>query len=206
GAFGMTGDLGILKEMTALKKDYPFRLLVDDAHGLGTMGEDGSGTGTHLGCQDEIDIYFGTFAKAFALIGAFVASEPRVIEFLKANTRSQIFAKSVPMPIVKTARKRLEMIQDHPEWREKLWDNTIKLRKGLREIGYNVLPAECPVTPVLTQGSTELCSTIMYKMREEHGIFVSGVTYPVVPKGTVLIRLIPTASHTDEHIEKTLDG
>lgn len=206
GAFGMTGDLGIIKEMTALKKDYPFRLLVDDAHGVGTMGEDGSGTGTHLGCQDEIDIYFGTFAKAFALIGAFVASEPRVIEFLKANTRSQIFAKSVPMPIVKTARKRLKMIKDHPEWREKLWDNTHKLRNGLREMGYNVLPAECPVTPVLTQGSTDLCTTIMRRMREEHGIFVSGVTYPVVPKGTVLIRLIPTAAHTDEHIEKTLAG
>src|SRR5699024_3501381 len=118
----------------------------------------------------------------------------------------QIFAKSVPMPIVKSARKRLELIKDHPEWREKLWENTLKLRKGLRKIGYNVLPAECPVTPVLTQGSTDLCTTIMREMREEHGIFVSGVTYPVVPKGTVLIRLIPTAAHTDEHIEKTLAG
>lgn len=204
GAFGMTGDLGILNEIIALKKEYPFRLLVDDAHGLGTMGNDGSGTGTHLGCQDEIDIYFGTFAKSFALIGAFVASEPRVIEFLKANTRSQIFAKSLPMSIVKSARKRLELIREHPEWREKLWDNTLKLRQGLQEIGYNVLPAECPVTPVLTHGSTELGLAIMRRMREEYGIFVSGVTYPVVPKGTVLIRLIPTAAHTDEHIDKTL--
>lgn len=206
GAFGMTGDLGILKEMIALKEKYPFRLLVDDAHGVGTMGEDGSGTGTHLGCQDGIDIYFGTFAKAFALIGAFVATEERVVEFLRANVRSQIFAKSVPMPIVESARKRLELIRKHPEWREKLWHNTKKLRGGLRDIGYNVLPAECPVTPVLTKGSTDLCTTIMRKMREEHGIFVSGVAYPVVPKGTVLIRLIPTAAHTDEHIEKTLDG
>ncbi len=206
GAFGMTGDLGILNEMIALKKDYPFRLLVDDAHGLGTMGSDGSGTGTYLGCQDEIDIYFGTFAKAFALIGAFVASEPRVIEFLKANARSQIFAKSLPMAMVQSARKRLEMIKNHPEWREKLWKNTNKLRQGLTEIGYNVLPAECPVTPVLTQGSTELCGAIVRRLREEHGIFVSGVAYPVVPKGIVLIRLIPTAAHTEEHIEKTLAG
>ena len=206
GAFGMTGDLGILKEMVALKEKYPFRLLVDDAHGVGTMGEDGSGTGTHLGCQDGIDIYFGTFAKSFALIGAFVASEPGVIEFLKANTRSQIFAKSVPMPVVKSARKRLELIRKHPEWREELWKNTNALRNGLREIGYNVLPAECPVTPVLTKGSTDLCQTIMRRLREEHGIFVSGVTYPVVPKGTVLVRLIPTAAHTEEHIQKTLKG
>jgi len=206
GAFGMTGDLGILREMIALKEKYPFRLLVDDAHGLGTMGNDGSGTGTHLGCQDGIDIYFGTFAKSFALIGAFVATEPRVVEFLKANARSQIFAKSVPLPIVESARKRLELIRNHPEWREQLWKNTNKLRDGLRDIGYNVLPAECPVTPVLTQGSTDLCALIMRKLREEHGIFVSGVTYPVVPKGTVLIRLIPTAAHTDEHIEKTLAG
>ena len=206
GAFGMTGDLGILKEMIALKEKYPFRLLVDDAHGVGTMGEDGSGTGTHLDCHDGIDIYFGTFAKAFALIGAFVATEERVVEFLKANVRSQIFAKSVPMPIVRSARNRLKLIRKHPEWREKLWENTHMLRKGLRKIGYNVLPAECPVTPVLTKGSTELCQLIMRKLREEHGIFVSGVTYPVVPKGTVLIRLIPTAAHTEEHIQKTLDG
>lgn len=206
GAFGMTGDLGILEEMIALKKKYPFRLLVDDAHGVGTMGKDGSGTGTHLGCHQGIDLYFGTFAKAFALIGAFVATEKRVVEFLKANVRSQIFAKSVPMPIVKSARKRLELIRENPQWREKLWENTNMLREGLRGIGYNVLPAECPVTPVLTKGSTDLCQLIMRKLREEHGIFVSGVTYPVVPKGTVLIRLIPTAAHTEEHIKKTLDG
>lgn len=204
GVFGMTGDLGILKEIIELKKEVPFRLLVDDAHGFGTLGEDGSGTGTHLGCQDGIDIYFGTFAKAGALIGAFVASEPRVITFLRANVRSQIFAKSLPLPIVATARKRLELIKKHPEWREKLWDNTLKLREGLQKIGYNVLPSESPVTPVLTQGSTDLCMDIMRKLREEHGVFVSGVSYPVVPKGIVLIRLIPTAAHNDAHIEKTL--
>lgn len=206
GAFGMTGDLGILEEMIALKEKYPFRLLVDDAHGVGTMGSDGSGTGTHLGCQEGIDLYFGTFAKAFALIGAFVATDKRVVEFLKANVRSQIFAKSVPMPIVKSARKRLKLIRNHPEWRKDLWDNTNMLRDGLKDMGYNVLPAECPVTPVLTKGSTDLCQLIMRELREEHGIFVSGVTYPVVPKGIVLIRLIPTAAHTKEHIQKTLNG
>lgn len=204
GVFGMTGDLGILKEIIELKKEVPFRLLVDDAHGIGTMGEDGSGTGTHLGVQDGIDVYFGTFAKSFALIGAFIASEPRVIEFLKANSRSQVFAKSLPLPMVVTARKRLKMISEHPEWREKLWNNALKLREGLRDIGYTVLPSESPVTPVLTQGSTELCTDIMRKLREEHGVFVSGVAYPVVPKGTVLIRLIPTAAHNDAHIDKTL--
>ncbi|MEL0115131.1 MAG: aminotransferase class I/II-fold pyridoxal phosphate-dependent enzyme, partial [Gammaproteobacteria bacterium] len=188
------------------KEEVPFRLLVDDAHGFGTLGHDGSGTGTQLECQDGIDVYFGTFAKAVALVGAFVASEPRVIQFLKANVRSQIFAKSLPMPIVVTARERLKMIRQHPEWREKLWSNTLKLREGLIKIGYNVLPSESPVTPVLTQGSTDLCQDIMRIMREEHGIFVSGVAYPVVPKGVVLIRLIPTAAHNDEHIEKTLSA
>lgn len=204
GVFGMTGDLGILKEIIELKKEVPFRLLVDDAHGIGTMGEDGSGTGTHLGVQDGIDVYFGTFAKSVALIGAFIASEPRVIEFLKANSRSQVFAKSLPLPMVVTARARLKMIRQHPEWRKQLWNNTLKLREGLREIGYTVLPSESPVTPVLTQGSTELCTDIMRKLREEHGVFVSGVAYPVVPKGTVLIRLIPTAAHNDAHIDQTL--
>ena len=204
GVFGMTGDLGILPEIIKLKEEVPFRLLVDDAHGFGTLGHDGSGTGTQLECQDGIDIYFGTFAKAVALIGAFVASEPRVIQFLKANVRSQIFAKSLPLPIVATARERLKMIRQHPEWRENLWSNTLKLREGLIKIGYNVLPSESPVTPVLTQGSTDLCQDIMRILREEHGIFVSGVAYPVVPKGVVLIRLIPTAAHNDAHIEKTL--
>ena len=206
GVFGMTGDLGILPEIIKLKEEVPFRLLVDDAHGFGTLGDDGSGTGTQLECQDGIDIYFGTFAKAVALIGAFVASEPRVIQFLKANVRSQIFAKSLPMPIVVTARERLKMIRKHPEWREKLWENTLKLREGLIKIGYNVLPSESPVTPVLTQGSTDLCQDIMRVLREEHGVFVSGVAYPVVPKGIVLIRLIPTAAHNDAHIEKTLQA
>lgn len=206
GVFGMTGDLGKLNEIIALKEKYPFRLLVDDAHGFGTLGHDGSGAGTQLGCHDGIDIYFGTFAKSVALIGAFVATEPRVIEFLKANVRSQIFAKSLPITLVVSARERLRLIKENPQWREKLWSNAKKLREGLKSIGYNVLPSESPVTPVLTEGSTELCKNIMYEMREKHGIFVSGVAYPVVPKGMVLIRLIPMAGHTDEHIEKTLNA
>ncbi|MEX0771099.1 MAG: pyridoxal phosphate-dependent aminotransferase family protein [Balneolaceae bacterium] len=206
GVFGMTGDLGKLDEIVKLKEKYPFRILVDDAHGFGTLGKDGSGTGTQLGCQDGIDIYFGTFAKAVALIGAFVATEPRVVEFLKANARSQIFAKSLPLAITVSARERLRLIRKNPQWRDKLWANAKKLRKGLKEIGYNVLSSESPVTPVLTKGSTDLCIKIMRVLRDEHGIFVSGVTYPVVPKGIVLLRLIPTAGHTDEHITKTLEG
>lgn len=206
GVFGMTGDQGRLKEIIALKEKYPFRLLVDDAHGFGTLGHDGSGAGTEQGCMDGIDVYFGTFAKSLALIGAFVATEPHVVEFMKANLRSQIFAKSLPRALVRSARKRLEVIRAHPELREKLWANTNALRDGLREIGYNVLPSESPVTPVLTQGSTDLCTDIMRIMREEHGIFVSGVTYPVVPKGMVIIRLIPTAAHEPHHIEKTLEA
>ncbi|MEX2573829.1 MAG: pyridoxal phosphate-dependent aminotransferase family protein [Balneolaceae bacterium] len=206
GVFGMTGDIGKLNEIIALKEKYPFRLLVDDAHGFGTLGTDGSGSGTQLGCHDGIDIYFGTFAKAVALIGAFVATEKRVVEFLRANVRSQIFAKSLPMPIVVSARERIKLIRENPQWRDQLWSNATKLRKGLREIGYNVLPSESPVTPVLTKGSTELCTKIMRIMREEYGVFVSGVSYPVVPRGVVLLRLIPTASHTDEHIQKTLDA
>jgi glycine C-acetyltransferase len=204
GVFGMTGDLGKLKEIVALKEKYPFRLLVDDAHGVGTLGHDGSGTGTELGVQDGIDIYFGTFAKAFALIGGYVATEPSVVEFLKGTVRSQIFAKSLPRAITISARERLKLIRQHPEWRDQLWSNTRTLREGLIALGYNVLPSESPVTPVLTQGSTDLCTTIMRVLREEHGVFVSGVTYPVVPKGMVLIRLIPTAAHRQHHIDKTL--
>jgi glycine C-acetyltransferase len=206
GVFGMTGDLGKLREIIALKEKYNFRLLVDDAHGFGTLGHDGSGTGTELDCHDGIDIYFGTFAKAVALIGAFVATEPRVIEFLRANVRSQIFAKSLPMPLVISARERLKLIRENPQWREQLWKNTKQLRKGLIELGYNVLPSESPVTPVLTEGSTDLCLKVMRELREKYGVFVSGVTYPVVPKGVVLIRLIPMAAHTEEHILKTLDA
>lgn len=206
GVFGMTGDLGKLDEIIALKEKYPFRLLVDDAHGFGTLGDDGSGTGTRLDCHDGIDIYFGTFAKAVALIGAFVATEPRVVRFLRANTRSQIFAKSLPMAIVVSARERIRLIRENPQWRERLWENTLRLRNGLKEIGYNVLPSESPVTPVMTRGSTDLCMKIMIALREEHGVFVSGVSYPVVPRGVVLLRLIPTASHTDEQIDRTLDA
>ncbi|MEX0685441.1 MAG: pyridoxal phosphate-dependent aminotransferase family protein [Balneolales bacterium] len=206
GVFGMTGDLGKLNEIIALKDKYDFRLLVDDAHGVGTLGHDGSGTGTELGCHDGIDIYFGTFAKSFAMIGAFVATDKQVTDFLRANIRSQIFAKSLPMAMVASARERLRQIRKHPEWREKLWENALELRNGLVKLGYNVLPSESPITPVLTHGSLDLCAKIITELRENHGIFVSGVTYPVVPRGMVLIRLIPTARHTSAHIEKTLEA
>ncbi|MEX2404098.1 MAG: pyridoxal phosphate-dependent aminotransferase family protein [Balneolales bacterium] len=206
GVFGMTGDLGNLEEIIALKEKYNFRLMVDDAHGVGTIGHDGSGTGTELGCHEGIDIYFGTFAKSFALIGAFLSTEPHITEFLRANVRSQIYAKSLPIALVISARERLRQIRQHPEWRDKLWENAIALRKGLTDLGYNVLPSESPITPVLTHGSLDLCAKIITELRESHGIFVSGVSYPVVPRGVVLIRLIPTANHTSNHIEKTLNA
>lgn len=207
GVFGMTGDCGKLKEIVALKKKYNFRLMVDDAHGIGTLGHDGSGTGTELGVMDDIDIYFGTFAKSFALIGAFIAvDDERVIDFMRANVRSQIFAKSLPIALVVSARKRLEVIRKSPELRENLWNITNALRDGLRKLGYNVLPSESPVTPVLTHGSTELATTIMRELRETYGIFVSGVAYPVVPRDVVLLRLIPTAAHNMSHVEKTLSA
>lgn len=204
GVFGMTSDLGKLREIVALKEKYNFRLLVDDAHGVGTMGHDGSGTGTHLGVNDGIDIYFGTFAKAFALIGAFIATEPKILDYLRATARSQIFAKSLPLALVVSARERLRQIRKHPEWRDQLWDNAKKLRQGLSAVGYNVLPSDSPIVPVLTKGSTDLAQAIMRELRENHGVFVSGVAYPVVPRGMVLIRLIPTARHTQEHIDKTI--
>lgn len=206
GVFGMTGDLGNLKGIIALKEKYDFRLLVDDAHGVGTLGHDGSGTGTELGCHDGIDIYFGTFAKSFALIGAFISTEKKVTEFLRANVRSQIFAKSLPKALVVSARERLRQICLHPEWRDQLWENANALKIGLANLGYNVLPSESPITPVLTQGSLDLCARIITELRENHGIFVSGVSYPVVPRGVVLIRLIPTARHTPKHIDKTLSA
>ncbi|MEX0928239.1 MAG: aminotransferase class I/II-fold pyridoxal phosphate-dependent enzyme, partial [Balneolales bacterium] len=143
-------------------------------------------------------------AKSFALIGAFISTETSVTEYLRANVRSQIFAKSLPIALVISARERLRQIRRHPEWREKLWENAIELRKGLTKLGYNVLPSESPITPILTRGSLDLCAKIITELRESHGIFVSGVSYPVVPRGMVLIRMIPTASHTTEHIEKTL--
>ena len=206
GVFGMAGDLGKLKEITELKKQFSFRLFVDDAHGVGTMGKNGVGTGEYLGVQDEIDIYFGTFAKSFASIGAFISSNRDVIEYLKYNTRSQIFAKSLPTPIVLGALKRLEIMRRDSSLRDRLWSITKKLQKGLKENGFNLGLTESCVTPVFLSGGVGEATNLTVDLRENYGIFCSIVTYPVVPKGVIMLRLIPTATHTEEDVEKTIDA
>ncbi len=206
GVFGMSGDLGKLDEIAALKKQYNFRLLVDDAHGFGTMGQTGAGVGEHLGVNDQIDVYFGTFAKSMASIGAFVASTKEVIYYLMYNMRSQIFAKSLPMPLVVGALKRLELVKKHPEFREKLWTITRALQKGLKERGFNLGNTESPVTPVFLSGQASEGTNLAYDLRENFNIFCSVVGYPVVPKGVIIIRIIPTAVHTLEDVEYTLNA
>jgi glycine C-acetyltransferase len=206
GVFGMSGDLGKLDEIVALKKEFNFRLLVDDAHGVGTMGPTGAGTGEYLGVQDGIDIYFGTFAKAFASIGGFVASTKDVINYLAYNMRSQIFAKSLPMPLVVGGLKRLELIRNHPEYREKLWTISNALQKGLRERGFNIGNTQSPVTPVFLNGGPSEGANLAFDLRENFNIFCSVVAYPVVPKGVIIIRIIPTAVHTLDDVEYTLDA
>ncbi len=204
GVYGMSGDLGKLKEITALKQKFDFRLLVDDAHGFGTMGKSGAGTSEHLGVMDEVDVYFGTFAKAMAGIGAFVASKAEVIEFLRYNLRSQIYAKSLPMPMVIGSLKRLELIQTHPELRNNLWKIVNALQDGLRKNGFNIGKTESPVTPVILQGGVAEATQITYDLREHYKIFCSIVTYPVVPKGIILLRIIPTANHSLEDVDYTI--
>jgi glycine C-acetyltransferase len=204
GVFGMRGDMGKLKEIVELKKRFKFRLFVDDAHGIGTMGETGGGTGEHQGCQDGIDLYFGTFAKSFALIGGFISGEEDVIDFLRYNMRSQIFAKSLPMPIVVGALKRLELMRKHPEYRENLWKLVHYLQKGLKDAGFNIGNTESPVTPVYLKGSIEEATNLVLDLRENHGVFCSMVVYPVIPKGMIILRLIPTSVHTFEDADKTI--
>ncbi len=206
GVFGMSGDLGKLDEIVALKKDYNFRLFVDDAHGFGTMGKTGAGVAEHFGVTDSIDIYFGTFAKAMASIGAFVTSTPEVIRYLAYNMRSQIFAKSLPMPLVVGGLKRLDFIRKHPELRENLWNITNALQNGLKKRGFNLGNTQSPVTPVYLSGQTEEATAIAYDLRENYNIFCSIVGYPVVPKGVIIIRIIPTAVHTLEDVEYTLEA
>ena len=206
GVFGMAGDLGKLKEICDLKNQYSFRLFVDDAHGIGTMGKNGIGTGEHLNVQDEIDIYFGTFAKSFASIGAFISSKKDVIEYLKYNTRSQIFAKSLPMPIVIGALKRLEIMQKDNSLRKNLWNITKKLQSGLKENGFNLGLTESCVTPVFLSGGVGEATNLTVDLRENYGIFCSIVTYPVVPKGVIMLRLIPTATHTDSDVKITISA
>ena len=204
GVFGMAGDLGKLDRIAALKKKYQFRFLVDDAHGFGTMGENGRGTGDYLGVQDQIDVYFATFAKSMAGFGAYVASTKDVINYLRYNLRSQIYAKSLPMAMTLGAIKRLEYMQAHPELKEKLWTIVHALQKGLREAGLDLGKTESPVTPVFMKGGVPLALQMIYDLRENHRIFCSVVVYPVVPKDVVMLRLIPTAEHTLEDVEFTI--
>lgn len=206
GVFGMSGDQGKLKEIVELKKKYNFRLFVDDAHGIGIMGPTGAGTGEAQGCQDGIDIYFGTFAKAFALIGGFIATETHVADYLRYNMRSQIFAKALPMPIVIGALKRLDMMRSRPEFRNKLWEITNALQSGLRAAGFNMGASNSPVTPIFMNGSLTEATNMLFDLRENHGIFCSVVVYPVVPKGTIIIRIIPTAVHTLEDVNYTINA
>jgi glycine C-acetyltransferase len=204
GVFGMAGDLGKLDKIVALKKKYNFRFLVDDAHGFGTMGKNGSGTGEHFGVQNEIDIYFATFAKSMAGIGGFVASTKDVINYLRYNLRSQIYAKSLPMAMTIGAIKRLELIQSHPEYKEKLWTIVRALQKGLKEAGLDLGNTESPVTPVFMKGGVTQVTQLIYDLRENYGVFCSAVIYPVVPKDVVMLRLIPTAAHSLEDVEYTV--
>ncbi len=206
GVFGMSGDQGKLKEIAALKNQYSFRFMVDDAHGFGTLGTTGAGTGEEQGVQDAIDIYMSTFAKSMASIGAFIAGEPDIIMYLKYNMRSQIFAKTLPMPLVIGARKRLELVREHPEFLHRLWHNVKTLQTGLRNRGLNIGSTESCVTPVYLQGQPEEATRLVLDLRETYGIFCSIVVYPVVPKGNIILRLIPTALHTDEDIRLTLDA
>ena len=205
GVFGMAGDQGKLKEIVELKKDYQFRLFVDDAHGFGTVGDTGMGTGEAQGVQDGIDIYFGTFAKSMASIGAFISGDEQMIEFLRYNMRSQIFAKSLPMPLVVGALKRLELLRTKPELREKLWTIAKSLQNGLKEAGFEIGRTNSPVTPVFLSGTLGEATNITMDLRENHGIFCSIVVYPVVPKGTIMLRLIPTAAHTLEDVKYTIE-
>lgn len=206
GVFGMRGDQGKLKEIVELKKKFNFRLFVDDAHGIGTMGATGGGTGQHQHCQQGIDIYFGTFAKSFALIGGFISAPKNVITYLRYNMRSQIFAKALPMPLVVGALKRLELMRNHPEYRKQLWDITYALQNGLKKAGFNIGDTNSPVTPVYLNGSIPEATNMVKDLRENFGIFCSMVTYPVIPKGMIILRLIPTAIHTLEDVSYTIQS
>ncbi|MCD4723820.1 MAG: aminotransferase class I/II-fold pyridoxal phosphate-dependent enzyme [Bacteroidales bacterium] len=204
GVYGMSGGLGDLKAICKLKEKFEFRLLVDDAHGFGTMGPTGAGTDEHFGVQDQVDLYFGTFAKAMAGIGGFIASNKEIIRYLKYNLRSQIYAKALPMPMVIGALKRLDMIRSGSEQRDKLWTIVNALQKGLRDKGFNLGDTGSPVTPVILAGGVPEATQITFDLREKYNIFCSIVAYPVVPKGVILLRLIPTAVHTLEDVDYTI--
>ncbi|MDX5321331.1 MAG: aminotransferase class I/II-fold pyridoxal phosphate-dependent enzyme, partial [Bacteroidota bacterium] len=204
GVFGMSGAEGKLKEIVALKEKFNFRLFVDDAHGFGTMGATGAGTHEEQGVIDGVDIYFGTFAKSMAMIGGFIASNKMVTKHLRYNMRSQIFAKSLPMPLVVGALKRLELLKNQPELKANLWKIVKGLQNGLRNAGFNIGVTTTPVTPVLLNGTIPEATALTQDLRENYDIFCSIVVYPVVPKGIILLRLIPTAVHTMEDVEETI--
>ena len=206
GVFGMRGEQGNLKEIVELKKKFNFRLLVDDAHGFGTLGKTGAGAGEEQGVQDEIDVYFATFAKSLASTGAFIASDKEIIDFLKYNMRSQVFAKSLQMQLVEGILKRLDMLRSRPEFKQKLWDNVNKLQSGLIERGFDIGTTQSCVTPVYLKGSVPEAMSLVKDLRENYRIFCSIVVYPVIPKGLILLRLIPTASHNFDDIEETLEA
>jgi glycine C-acetyltransferase len=206
GVFGMRGDQGKLKEIVELKKKFNFRLFVDDAHGIGTLGAKGSGTGEEQNCQDGIDIYFGTFAKSFALIGGFISSDAQVVEYLRYNMRSQIFAKALPIPLVVGLLKRLELMRTMPELKDKLWEITHALQSGLVAAGFEIGETNTCVTPVYLNGSIPESTNLIYDLRENYNIFCSMVVYPVVPKGMIILRLIPTAVHTLEDVKYTIES
>ncbi len=206
GVFGMAGDLGNLKAITDLKSKYDFRLLVDDAHGFGTMGPTGMGTGEHFGVQDKIDLYFSTFAKSMAGIGAFIATDKEVVDFLRYNMRSQTYAKSLPMPMVIGALKRLELLRTKPELRENLWAVVNALQSGLKSSGFDLGKTESPVTPVYMHGGIIEATNLILDLRENYNIFCSMVIYPVIPKGEILLRLIPTAMHNLNDVKETIDA
>jgi glycine C-acetyltransferase len=206
GVFGMSGDMGKLDEIAKFKEEFDFRLLIDDAHGFGTMGKTGSGAPEHFGVTDKVDLHFGTFAKSMAGIGAFVAGETDIINYLRYNMRSQTFAKSLPMPMVEGALKRLELLQAHPEFREKLWENVNTLQSGLKEAGFDLGRTNTPVTPVYLKGGTAEATNLVFDLRENYKIFCSIVVYPVIPKGELIIRIIPTAAHSLEDVKYTLES
>ena len=206
GVFGMRGEQGKLKEIVALKSKYNFRFLVDDAHGFGTLGDNGTGAGNEQGVMKEIDVYFATFAKSLASTGAFIAGDKEIIDYMKYNMRSQVFAKSLQLVLVKGAIKRLEMIKTMPELKQNLWNNVNALQNGLKERGFDIGSTQSCVTPVYLKGSIPEAMVLVKDLRENFGIFCSIVVYPVIPKGLILLRLIPTASHTIDDVNETLNA
>lgn len=206
GVFGMSGDLGKLDEIVKLKDEFEFRLLVDDAHGFGTMGKTGAGAPEHFGVSDQVDLHFGTFAKSMAGIGGFIAGDTDICFYLRYNMRSQTFAKSLPMPMVLGALKRLDMLRSMPELREKLWTVVNALQKGLKDAGFDLGKTNSPVTPVYMQGGPAEATNLVYDLRENYGVFCSIVVYPVIPKGELILQLIPTAMHSLEDVEYTLNA